>query len=136
MIKYIISATALCHYLFVTLIWMKLASSSETRNKKLNQFYRRKKNKLIQMGKFAVEKNNRISTYKGILQQKPTFFHIDSLKGSAENNENINFYQTARSKVLNGFWQWAKIIHMTPHFPIIFWWWDRWAVEKLVLYKV
>ena len=84
---------------------MKLASSSETRNKKLNQFYRRKKNKLIQMGKFAVEKNNRISTYKGILQQKPTFFHIDSLKGSAENNENINFYQTARSKVLNGFWQ-------------------------------
>ena len=57
------------------------------------------------MGKFAVEKNNRISTYKGILQQKPTFFHIDSLKGSAENNENINFYQTARSKVLNGFWQ-------------------------------
>ena len=42
MMKGIISAMALCHYLFVTPIGMKLSSLSETKNKKLNYFYRRK----------------------------------------------------------------------------------------------
>ena len=57
------------------------------------------------MEKLAVEKNKRVSTDRSILQQKPAFFHVDSLKRSAENNENINFSQMTRSYVLNGFWQ-------------------------------
>ena len=32
------------------------------------------------MEKFAVEKKNRISAYRSILQQKPKFFHIEFLK--------------------------------------------------------
>ena len=43
------------------------------------------------MEKFSVEKNDRISLYRGISQQKPTFFHLGLLKRSAENNQNINF---------------------------------------------
>ena len=83
----------------------EIGQFKRNKKQKIESILQEEKHKLIQMGKFAVEKNNRISTYKGILQQKPTFFHIDSLKGSAENNENINFYQTTRSNVLNGFWQ-------------------------------
>ena len=37
------------------------------------------------MEKFAVAKNNRISISRGILQQKPTFFHLGSQKRSIEN---------------------------------------------------
>ena len=57
------------------------------------------------MEKLAVEKNKRVSTDRSILQQKPAFFHVDSLKRSVENKENINFSQMTRSYVLNGFWQ-------------------------------
>ena len=71
-------------------------------NKKLKHFYN-KKNKLIQMEKFAVEKNKIVSIYRSILQQKPTFYHLNSLKRSVENNENINFTQNTRSYILNGF---------------------------------
>ena len=49
------------------------------------------KRKLIPMGKFAAQKKKTISIYRSILQLKPTFYHINSLKRSAENNENINF---------------------------------------------
>ena len=52
---------------------------------------------IIQMEKFAAQKNKRISIYRSILQQKPTFYHLNLLKRSAENNENINFSQNTRS---------------------------------------
>ena len=57
------------------------------------------------MEKFAAQKNKRISIYKSILQEKPTFYHLNSLKRKAENNENINFLQNTRSYILNGFWK-------------------------------
>ena len=57
------------------------------------------------MEKFAVEKNKRILIYRSILQQKPTFYHLNLLKRSAKNNENINFSQNIRSYILNGFWK-------------------------------
>ena len=71
----------------------------------IESFLREEKRKLIQMEKSKVEKSKRISIYRSILQQKPTFFHLDSLKRSVENNQNINFSQTTRSYILNGFWQ-------------------------------
>ena len=43
------------------------------------------------MEKFAVEKNKRTLIYRSILQQKPTFYYLNPLKRSTENNENINF---------------------------------------------
>ena len=52
------------------------------KQQKIESFLREGKHKLIQMEKFAVGKNNRISIYRSILQQKPTFFHTDSLKRS------------------------------------------------------
>ena len=61
--------------------------------------------KLILMEKFAVENNNRISIYRDILQQKPTFFHHGSQKRNVVNNQSITFSQTRRSYILNGFWQ-------------------------------
>ena len=63
------------------------------------------KHKLLQMEKFAVENNDRIFLYRSILQQKPTFFHLGLLKRSAEINKNINFVQTTRNFILNGFWR-------------------------------
>ena len=73
----------------------------EKKNKKLSSIYKRK-NKLLQMEKFTIEKNDRISLYRSILQQKPTFFQLGSLKRGAENNQDINFVQTTRSFILNG----------------------------------
>ena len=67
-------------------------------------FSQKEKHKFIQMEKFATQKIKRISVYRNILQQKPTFHHLNSLKRSVENNENINFSQNTRSNILNGFW--------------------------------
>ena len=67
-------------------------------------FLKEEKHKLIQMEKFALEKNARTSLYKSILQQKPTFYHLDLLKRSVEINQNINFSQIT-SYILNGFLQ-------------------------------
>ena len=57
------------------------------------------------MEKFAGQKNKRISIYRSILQEKPTFYLLNSLKRSAENNENIHLLQNTRSYILNGFWK-------------------------------
>ena len=43
------------------------------------------------MEKFALEKNDRIYIYRGILQQKRTFFHLSFQKRRVENNQSINF---------------------------------------------
>ena len=77
------------------------------RNKKqkIESFLQEEKHKLIQMEKLALKKNARISPYRSILQQKPTFYHFDSLKQSVENNQNINFSQTIGSYILSDFWQ-------------------------------
>ena len=75
------------------------------KKQKTETFLQQEKRKLIQMEKFVVEKNKRILIYISILQQKPTFYHLNSLKRSAENNENINFSQNTRSYILNGFWK-------------------------------
>ena len=40
------------------------------------------------MEKFSTQKNKKNSIYRSILQQKPTFYHLNSLKRSAEDNEN------------------------------------------------
>ena len=75
------------------------------KKQKSDSFLQEEKHKLIQMEKFSLEKNTRISLYRSILQQKPTYYHLDLLKRSIENNQNINFSQTTRSYILNGFWQ-------------------------------
>ena len=54
------------------------------------------KHKLIQMEKFSTPKNKVTSIYRSILQQNLSFYHLNSLKRSAENNENINFSQNTR----------------------------------------
>ena len=81
----------------------EIVQFKRNKKQKIESFLQEEKHKLME--KFAVENNNRISTYRSILQQKPTFFHIDSLKRSAKDNENKNFSQTTRTYVLNGFWQ-------------------------------
>ena len=55
------------------------------------------KQKLLSMEKNAVLKKKRFSLLRNILFQNLTFYQIDSLKRSAENNQNINFSQTTRS---------------------------------------
>ena len=73
--------------------------TKKQQQKKMEAFLQQEKHKLIQMEKFAAQKNKRISIYRNILQQKPTFYHLNSLKRSAENNENINFSQNTRSYI-------------------------------------
>ena len=74
-------------------------TKKQQQKKKMEAFLQQEKHKLIQMEKFAAQKNKRISIYRNILQQKPTFYHLNSLKRSAENNENINFSQNTRSYI-------------------------------------
>ena len=39
-----------------------------------------------------LKKNKRISFYRSILQLKPTFYQLNSVKRSVKNNKNINFF--------------------------------------------
>ena len=74
------------------------------------------------MEKFVLEKNDRIYIYRGILQQKPTFFHLSLQKRRVENNQSINFS--------------SDTFQYDGTFSDRFWWWDKWVVERLVSYKV
>ena len=60
------------------------------------------------MEKKAVLKSHRLSLLWNILFHNPTHYQIDSLKESAEVNQNISFSQTTRSYILNGFGQWVS----------------------------
>ena len=82
----------------------EIVEFKRNKKQKIELFLQEEKHKLIQMEKFALEKNARISLYKSILQQKPTFYHLDLLKRSVEINQNINFSQIT-SYILNGFLQ-------------------------------
>ena len=75
------------------------------KKQKIESLLQVEKHKLVQVEKISLEKSTRISLYRSILQQKPTLYYLDSLKRSIENNRNINFSQTTRSYILNGFWQ-------------------------------
>ena len=97
MIKGSISVTALCHYLFVTLICMNLSSLTE---KILNDFYRWKNINL-----FAAEKKTKEFPPIGEYSTKAYIFSYLLARRSAENKENINFYQATRSSVSNSFWE-------------------------------
>ena len=68
------------------------------------------------MEKFGVEKNKRILIYRSTLQQRLTFYHFNSLKRSAENNENINFLQNTRSYILNGFLEMSENVQYDATF--------------------
>ena len=83
---------------------MDINKFKREKQRKIESFLLAEKHCLIQMEKYAVEKNKRISFYRSILQLKPTFYHLNSLKRSIKNNQNINFSQNTRSYILNGFW--------------------------------
>ena len=68
------------------------------------------------MEKFGVEKNKRILIYRSTLHQRLTFYHFNSLKRSAENNENINFLQNTRSYILNGFLEMSENVQYDATF--------------------
>ena len=56
------------------------------KKQKIEAFLQEEKHKIIQMEKFVVEVNSRISIYRSIWLQKPTFFHLESLRRSVENS--------------------------------------------------
>ena len=75
------------------------------KTKKLGRFYNRKNSNLFKWKNLQPKKNKRISIYRSIIEQNPSFCHLNSLKRSTENNENINFSQNTRSYILNDFWK-------------------------------
>ena len=62
------------------------------------RFYNRKNTNLFKW-KSLQPKKKRFSIYRSILQQKLTFYHLNSLKRRAKNNENINFSKNKRSYI-------------------------------------
>ena len=62
------------------------------------RFYNRKNTNLFKW-KSLQPKQKRFSIYRSILQQKLTFYHLNSLKRRAKNNENINFSKNTRSYI-------------------------------------
>ena len=81
---------------------MDIHKFKREKQQKIESFLLPEKHRLIQMKKY-VEKNKRILLYRSIFQQKPAFYHHNSLKRSVENNQNITFSQNTRSYILNGF---------------------------------
>ena len=69
----------------------EIVNFKREKKQKIEVFLKQEKHKLIQMEKFAAENNKIISIYRSILQQKPTFFHLNSPKRSTKNNEKLNF---------------------------------------------
>ena len=67
MIKGTTLAMGLCHSPFAICISLKQSNLNETKKEKIEAFLQREKDKLIQMGKFAVGKNTQISIYRSIL---------------------------------------------------------------------
>ena len=45
----------------------------------IKSYLQEEKHKFLQIEKFPAKKNARILLYRSILQQKPTFFHLDNL---------------------------------------------------------
>ena len=102
MTKDTILVAELFHYPFLINICMKLFNLKETKNKKLNRFYKKKNINLFRWKNFPWKKT-RILLYRSILQQNPAFYHLDLLKRIVGHNQNINFSQKTRSYVLNVF---------------------------------
>ena len=105
MIKDITSLMVKCHYTFLTHFCSKLLTIKRNNKQRIESCLHAEKHNLLKMEKVALEKNAGISLYRSILQQNTTFYQIDFLKRSSENSQNINFLQTSRSFILNGFWQ-------------------------------
>ena len=87
-----------------------LKSISERKQKKpkkqkIKKYLLDKKNGLLRVEKQTLLKNERLSLLRNILLHNPIYYSLNSLKRSAENNQNINFLQTTRSYILGGFWK-------------------------------
>ena len=74
----------------------EIVQFKQDKKQKTEAFLQEGKHKLIQMEKFAVEKNTRISIYRNILQQKSTFFHLHLLRRSVENNQTYKLFSNNR----------------------------------------
>ena len=86
MTKDIIFNVVLCLYLFHIRIYVKLITSSGTKNKK--------------MEKEAVLKNHRLSTLQSIYDQMPQFPDLHTNKSCQNDIENINFLMNTRRYIL------------------------------------
>ena len=90
----------------------KTVQFKRNKKQKIESFLQEEKHKLIQLGNNALRKNNRISLYRSILKQKLTFLHLDSLKRSAGNNQDIKWFLAMNFEYDGTFseniWQWSK----------------------------
>ena len=59
---------------------------------------------LLKMEKDALLNNHRLSLYRNVLLQKPSYFQLDSQKRSIKNIK--TFWQSTRAHILGGKWLW------------------------------
>ena len=69
----------------------------EAKKERIEKYILEEKQSLLLTERKVLLKNHRLSLLRNILLQKPTYYQIDSLKRSAENNQTIKFSQTTRS---------------------------------------
>ena len=62
------------------------------------------KQKLLKMEHLALQQNERLRMLRNILSQNVTYYHLNSVKRSFE-DQNINFSQTTRNYILYSFWK-------------------------------
>ena len=84
----------------------KILRFKEEKRERIEKYILEETQNLLKMVKSTLLKNYRLYLLRNILLKKPAYYHIDSLKRSVKNNENVNFTRTTRSYILNGFWQW------------------------------
>ena len=81
----------------------QLVKHKEIKKERIKNYILKDKQKLLAMKKDALLKRDRLTFYPKTLLQNPMFYHLNWLKRSFENNQNMNFLQTTRSYVLNSF---------------------------------
>ena len=89
-------------YLYATVIKMYLQAKKKN-PQKIEKYLLDKKNSLLRAEKQVILKNERLSLLRNIMLQNPTYYSLNSLKRSVENNQNTNFLQVIRSYILGGF---------------------------------
>ena len=84
---------------------LEIVKFKRDKNKKLKHFYNRKNINLFRWKNLLSKKTKEFRFIEVSYSKKTTFYHPNSLKRIAENNENINFSENTRGYILNGFWK-------------------------------
>ena len=81
----------------------EMIDSKEKKSRKIEKYIVSEKNNLLNVEKKATLKSDRLSLFRNILLQSPTYYQIAPQKRNI--SQNLNFSQTRRRYISNRFWK-------------------------------